>query len=85
LVEPIIAFPSANVNSGEHVALQAVIANLISREQCSPVSPGARVNVVVQAIPPNPIFQSTEVSQVEDELLVILTAVRLLGEDSNSV
>jgi hypothetical protein len=41
--------------------------------------------MVVQAIPPNPIFQSTEVSHVEDELLVILTAVRLLGEDSNSV
>jgi hypothetical protein len=80
LVDLIIAFPSMAVSSGAHVALQTASPELSDLEQCSPVCPGARLKVVVHETPPNPTFQSTEVPQTEDELLVILITVALRGE-----
>ena len=60
--------------------MQIASPSFIDREQCSPVCPGPRVKLVVQATPPNPTFQSTEVPHVVDELFVILTTVADRGD-----
>ena len=56
--------------------MQDAIGPERGREQCSPVCPGPKVSTVVQATPPKPKRQSTEVEQFPDVLwLVILITV----------